>query len=364
MNKLILGLITILLAITGHAASTTISSLPILRTPSTNTYFEISDMSASPMSRKLWLIDLANAVATNSSILKLNSFDTNILGTNLVWNPATLRLRLAGATPSIELWNSSGTADFRRFIFDNAFDQLRVEWSDDAGGTSLLLATYSADGNFSPISLSLSGQTNRLTMANNQLLLDGSPIIGTSNAPVNNFYATNFYVQNGNHNNMIVSNSFKLIPAGPSKILRTDSNTNVVAAVIGTGLAFDGTNLTTTGSSSGASVWIPNTALTYSGGTNITMDASGGTNFTVAVTNTIFMADPTNPPGSTSTNTSWTMTFKMDGTGGYAVTWTNKFKGIQFQPLTNANAVSMVTITTSSFTNGQYYLDYGITGLQ
>lgn len=210
-----------------------------------------------------------------------------------------------------------------------------------------------------------SGATNKHVRYDN---LKNAVNSGVSNVIATNITAvtinstTNIVnVAKGGH--VTVENTFTLLPAGPNKLLRTDSDTNVVAATIGSGLAFDGTTLSATGGG-GASVWVPTTALTYSGGTNVTMHASGGTNFTVEVTNTTFMAAPSNPPGSSSTNTTWTVTFKMDATGGYVVTWTNLFKGPQFQPLTNANAVSMVTITTSTLTNGQYFLDYGLIGLQ
>lgn len=214
-------------------------------------------------------------------------------------------------------------------------------------------------------SMSLNGRTNKLSIANDQLLLDGVAISGgTAAAPINNLYVTNLFVQNGSHNTMIISNSLTIQPV-KTNLLATTSTGLVTNANYGSGISWDPTTRTLSATASGsASTWVPNAALAYSGGTNVTMDASGGTNFTLLVTNTVFMAAPSNPPGSTSTNTSWTVTFKMDGTGGYAVTWTNLFKGAQFQPLTNANAISLVTITTSPFTNGQYWLDYGIFGLQ
>jgi len=220
-----------------------------------------------------------------------------------------------------------------------------------------------------------------------------------------------FNVAKGGH--LTVYSNLTVLQAGPSKLLRTDSNTNVASTTIGNGLAFDGTTLYSTnlaesqlaltdvttanasttkhgfapkypndatkyldgtgaysvpagGGGGGASVWVPNTALTYSGGTNLTIDGSGGTNFFVTLTNTAFFVTPSNVPASKATNTSFQVWFMQDGTGGRLVTWTNasfKFPGgstAAFQPLTNANAVSYISFSMSPFTNGIFVADYGV----
>lgn len=217
--------------------------------------------------------------------------------------------------------------------------------------------------------LSLNGRTNKLSIANNTLFLDGVQVSGGSeSAPVNNFYSTNNFFVSGKGNTLIVTQALT-IEAVKTNVLATTSSGLVTNANYGSGITWDPSTLTISASGGGgASTWVPVTALAYSGGTNITMSAAGSTNFTVTLTNTTFMAAPTEAPSSPTTNTSWTVTFKQDATGGRLVTWTNKFffpggSLGAFQPDTNANAVSMVTITTSPYTNGNYFVDYGILGL-
>lgn len=185
--------------------------------------------------------------------------------------------------------------------------------------------------------------------------------VASVSGPVTNFYdttiITNSFFVSGKGNTLIITNSIKLgdyfvypLQAGSGITFTTNANPT------------SGTNITISASSSGsASTWVPVAALTYTGSTNVVMPADGGTNFTLTVTNTTFMAAPSSPPSSEATNTSWLVAFKMDSTGTWAVTWTNKFKlpaGFSIQPTTNANAVSIVTITTSPFTAGEYLVSY------
>lgn len=153
---------------------------------------------------------------------KPNSLNTNALGTNLVWFPATLRLRASGATPSIELWNTSGTANFRRFVFNNATDQLRFEMINDAGSSTLLLGAFSSDGNFSPVSLSLSGETNRLSIASDKLFLDGVPLVQDSPTVIqtNVTVITNSFTV-GKGGTLIITNALTPNQVGASKVVGT-----------------------------------------------------------------------------------------------------------------------------------------------
>jgi hypothetical protein len=341
---------------------------------------------------KLLALLLTLAVTGQAQSILRNSLDTNVLSTNLVWNPSTKRLRLSGATPSIELWNTSGTANFRRFLFNNASDQLRVEWSNDAGNSALLLSTWSSDGNFSAVSASLSGTTNRLTISNNTLLMDGVAVGGststnyystiiTTNMTVlnsltvsnisvtnitvqNNLIVSNLYTVNGNHNTLIVTQALTLGTL-KTNLLAVTATGLVTNANYGSGITWTPSTLTLSASASGgASVWVPNTALTYSGGTNLTIDGSGGTNFFVLLTNTAFFTTPANIPADKSTNMSFTVFFQQDSSGSRAVTWTNasfKWPGAsQFQPSTNASAVSWVSFIMSPFTNSIFMGDYGV----
>lgn len=236
------------------------------------------------------------------------------------------------------------------------------------------------------------------------------PSVGAETNPVQNFYSTSNYFNVAKGGKLIVTNGITPLDVAANSLLRVDSTQKVAAVIVGSGLNFDGTTLfptnlvenqllladnttgnasttahgfvkklpndatkyydgtgnysTPAGTASGASVWVPNVVLTYSSGTNVTIDGSGGTNFVLTVTNTTFFTTPSNLPSTTSTNTSFTVFFKMDATGGYSVTFTNTYfkfpGGIVFVPTTNANAVSVLSFTMSPFTAGQFYADYGI----
>lgn len=215
--------------------------------------------------------------------------------------------------------------------------------------------------------LGLSGATNRLSIANDTLLLDGVPVVG--GAGVTNIFDTtiitnNFFVS-GKGNTLVVTQALT-IQAIKTNLVATTSTGLLTNANYGTGIAWDPATLTisSTATGGGASVWMPNTALGYTSSTNLTIDGSGGTNFTVFLTNTAFFATPANIPASKATNTMFTVYFQQDSTGGRLVTWTNAsffFPGNSpFQPLTNANAMSSVTFSMSPFTNGIFIGDYGV----
>jgi hypothetical protein len=344
--------------------------------------------------KNLYALALALLVGSWSgqaqSILR-NSITTNTLGTNFVWNPATLRLRESGATPSLELWNTSGTANFRRFLFNNASDQLRVEWSDDAGGSSLLLSTWSADGTLATVKLGLSGTTNRLSIANNTLLLDGVAIGGststnyystiiTTNMTVlnsltvsnisvtnvtvqNNLTVSNLYTVNGNHNTLIVTNALTLQTI-KTNLLATDGNGVITNAVYGTGISWDPTTRTLSSTASGGSTGSTNyrsavVTLTMSG-TNVTANSIDWnlTNvcYSLLLTNNAYFgaAVCTNVPGTSSFQ--WLqLDLIQDSTGARLVQFDNTiFAGVNgtFAVTTNANAWDSLTLINSRQTNG------------
>ncbi len=203
--------------------------------------------------------------------------------------------------------------------------------------------------------------TTNLTVLNS---LTVSNLITTNITVQNNLVVSNLYTVNGAHNTMIITNSLTLQTV-KTNVLATTSSGLVTQVNYGTGLTWTPSTLTLSASGGGgASVWVPNTALTYSGGTNLTIDGSGGTNFYALLTNTAFFATPSNIPASSTTNTSFTVFFQQNTTGTWDVTWTNaSFKwpgGSQFKPLTNASSVSWVTFTMSPFTNGIFVGDYGV----
>lgn len=72
----------LLLGLPARAAVLTnsISALTAITTPSTNTYLEVADLSATPKSRKIWLLDLARSIlsyADGASVSINNFFSTN-----------------------------------------------------------------------------------------------------------------------------------------------------------------------------------------------------------------------------------------------------------------------------------------------
>lgn len=210
---------------------------------------------------KTFLLLLLCCLSAIAQPYKPNSLNTNVLGTNLVFNPATFKLAIRGAGPGLDFWNTSGGADLKRYSIVDSGNQLRFEWHSDNGGSSLLLGTFSSDGNFAPISLSLSSGTNRLTIANNQLLLDGVPVVGDSSAPITNIYATTINVTTqhftiGKGGSLTITNALTPQQIGASKLVATESNGALTNA--------DGV-FTTRGAvlSRGASAWVqivPSTA--------------------------------------------------------------------------------------------------------
>jgi hypothetical protein len=109
--------------------------------------------------------------------------------------------------------------------------------------------------------LKLGGLTNVVTMAvGGVLTLDGNPIAAggtnTTNTVINattvNVTSNVFNIGKGGH--LQISSNLTVLQIGPSKIVRTDGNTNLAATTIGPGLAFDGTTLSATGGGTTVSV--------------------------------------------------------------------------------------------------------------
>lgn len=256
------------------------------------------------------LLALPVAALAQAPILR-NSLDTNTLGTNLTWNPSTLQLRASGATPSIALWNTSGSSDGKRFDLTDAFDQLRFGWLSDNGGSALVLGHVDTNGNWSFNGyVRLSNQTNQIGDNGTSLTYNGVAIGGTSETNVqNNFYSTNMFFISGKGNTLIITNYVR----------------------------FPWTTL----------------ALT---GTNVAqIDLSAGSMFRVYLTNNAFFNAVASHPG---TNMSQTIQIALiqDGTGTRNVTMTNSTwflsgSGATTNAMpvinTNGNAVSLLTFVTS-----------------
>lgn len=239
-----------------------------------------------------------------------NSITTNTLGTNLVWAQPTLNIR--GANPGIAFWNTSGAADKKRFAITPASDQLRFEWTSDNGGMSLLLGTFSSDGNFAPVSLSLSGETNRLSIANDQLLLDGVAVASTGNT-------TNIF------DTTIITNNFFISGKGNTLIITNN-------------------------------IQFPYTTLTFSG-TNVSQMNFTNSAFKLTLTTNAFIGTPTGFPG-TSLMQTHLLHVQQDGTGSKTLTLTNgsfimNGSGTSTNAVltinTNANAYTVISFSSTPF---------------
>lgn len=255
--------------------------------------------------------------AQAQSILR-NSITTNVLGTNLVWNPSAGTLTISGIGPSFALYNTAGGANNRLFYLSSTANRFQLNWSSDNGGSSLTLADLDTNGNFLAHGyIGMSDKTNRLTIANDQLLLDGVPVTSTAAAPVNNFWSTNNFFISGKGNTLII--------------------TQVVQFA-----------------------W---TTLTMSGSNVSAMNLTNSSFFKLTLTNDAFMVAPINFPG-TNFGSTFQVHVAQDGTGGRSLTLTNGSyvmagSGTSTNPVaslnTNASAVSVLTFVTSPFTSSKLY---------
>lgn len=281
------------------------------------------------MKRFLLAMVLAFPLMVSAQTIQRNSITTNVLGTNLVWIPS------AGAG-ALQIEQNAGAFQ----ILSNGIAE--VEISPSTGGNvlpALNLKQY----------LQFGSSSNRLTRSGANLLWDGLQLNGGSEAaPVNNFYATNIYSQNGAHNTMNISNYL------------TVSGQYVYPLVAGTGITFatntisaGKTNLTI--SSAGGSTAV--TTLTYSGTNIVGADMStNGMSFYLLVTNHCLLGTATfsNLPAKTAYQT-YTFCFQQDSAGGYVPKLTNSIwvwaDGNQPVIKTNANAVSYIYAHTGLATN-------------
>ena len=361
-----------------------------------------------------------------------NSLNTNILGSNLVWDPSNLRFGINNGVPTHSLTLGNGGNGFALYNTTDQTTNYRRLFMGGAGGLftiNLNTAGTSPDGalrignvntnndttamdvkqseidwlvkgtnymllDANGLGLGLATQTNRLIIAGGLLFLDGEPISSTASAPITNLYTINqnFHVAKGGY--LTITNGITNLSLTASTVVSADANKTLTSIANGSGylnnngsgsfswstpsggtLSVNGTNVSTanlansatvtygvSGSNitataaggGGASVWQQNTTLTYSG-TNVTMDITGGgTNYVLTLTNsTTHFVAPTGLPASTSTNLTFYLFLQQDSTGVRAVSWAGNFKwqgGVAPIITTNANAIDMITFTTSPLT--------------
>lgn len=158
--------------------------------------------------------------------------------------------------------------------------------------------------------LSLSDRTNRLSILNDQLLLDGVAISGGESAPVNNFYTTNQFFVSGKGNTLIITNNIQF----------------------------------------------PYTTLTFSG-TNVSQMNFTNSAFKLTLTTNAFIGTPTGFPG-TSLMQTHLLHVQQDGTGSKTLTLTNgsfimNGSGTSTNAVltinTNANAYTVISFSSTPF---------------
>ena len=93
--------------------------------------------------------------------------------------------------------------------------------------------------------ITINGTANRVTVSGSPVYLGGTV---TLNGP-----------QDLGTNSSPIFSGLKLSGLSPSKLVRTDGNTNVVSAAVGNGLAFDGTTLSAISTNSGDVFYVTNT---------------------------------------------------------------------------------------------------------
>lgn len=212
--------------------------------------------------------------------------------------------------------------------------------------------------------LSLSDRTNRLSILNDQLLLDGVAISGGGEAaPVNNFYSTNNFFVSGKGNTLVVTQSVTL--AGLDVAVVTINGTNLAPklnftnsasatfAILGT----SNVTITASGSGGGDSTGTNIVTLTQTGTNVSAMDFSlvqNGGVFKLSLTNNAHIPTPSNV-GNTIFRKAW-LIVQQPSTGTCFVTWTNgTFAGPDGQTLvndTNNGAVVIYELVSDVFTNG------------
>lgn len=372
------------------------------------------------MKRFLFLVSMVMAwSAFGQAPLLRTTTTTNQTSTNLFWDATNLRLGIRRGDPTHTLTIGSGgngvalydtadqTVNYRRLFLGGLGSLFAVNLNTAGSVGDGILRVGNLNSALLTTAVNI-GQTNIGVMIqdNTMATFDGTALraaggvftnsfqlisgasaglvltanavgVGTwaggSSSPVTNFYSisNHFTVSKGGH--LVISNSFTILTNGvatlsnlPSPSVLVLNTDQAITNAILSGLTLVGNTLTASGGG-GASVWQPNTALTYSGSTNLTIDGSGNTNFYVVLTNTAFFTTPNNVPASASSNTTFTVYFQQDATGGRLVTWTNGsfvFPGnVPFLPSTNASSISYVTFSMSPFSAGKFIGDYGVIGV-
>jgi len=278
---------------------------------------------------KTFLLMLLCCFSALAQPYKPNSLNTNVLGTNVVWDPLSGTLTISSIGPGIVLHNTAGGVNNKRFYLTSAANRFQLNWASDNSLSSLTLGDFDTNGNLLVHGyIGMSNRTNQLTISpTNTLLLDGVPVV-TGNSTVTNTVINSTTVNSTTINNE--TNIFNVAKGGHLYI----------------------TNFTR----------FPWTDLAYSG-SNVTVNLTN-TMFKILLTNAMtFFIAPTGLPG---TNLAQTIQIAMlqDGTGTRQVMMTNSAwvvsgSGASTNAVptitTNANAVTILTFVSSPFNANKLY---------
>lgn len=286
-----------------------------------------------------------------------NSLNTNNLGTNLVWDPSGTTLTMSGSGPQYVLHNTAGGANQKRFYLASVANRLEMVWVSDNGASSLTLGSFDTNGNFVINGYAgFSGQTNRLTMASGQLLLDGSPISGGGGSVfVNGTNVTNPNIIDGGNTTWAIQSGTNVVSTANAT---NDVTYNSITVQSNTFNVAKGGSLTITNFTRYAYA-----TLTLSGTNVSAISLTNSSAFKLTLTTNAFFGVPTDLPG---TNFQQTIQIHViqDSTGGRTVTFTNSSWNLAATdpstnavPVisTNANAVTLFTFSTSPFTVSRLY---------
>jgi len=320
--------------------------------------------------------DLQVIVNSNNVSAGSASFRWSFTDNRLTVGPTGLgsRVNVEGATPAWRLYaGGNPAASFSRlegFWDSGAQTYYLREMVSGSNAIPLVVGinsgatlTFNTDGTATHSGgLGLSAQTNRLTIVNNALLLDGIPIGGTSETNVNNnFYTTNVFFVTGKGNTLIITQALTLNYV-KTNLLSTDANGLVTTTKFGANISWDPATQTISASGGGDTTGTNVVTLTQTG-TNLTaqMDFSlvqNGGVFKIVLTNNLYVSVPTSV-ATTPFRKAWFMA-QQPSTGTCYINFTNGFfaysEGSAPVNDTNAGSVTIYEMVSDVFTNGLVHL--------
>jgi hypothetical protein len=297
-----------------------------------------------------------------------SSITTNLLGADLFWDTGTKQLTSTngfntGGHVSAAAAVRGAAGQFTNtltLLFGTANTLLKLDVSNGAASVAngVGVLTNDGSGGFGWSTNIAGGGTNTTNTVVNSTTVNATTVNVTSNT---------FNVGKGGH--LTISSNLTVLQVGPSKLVRTDSGTNLAAVIVGTGLAFDGTTLSSPIPTNFPNaiftnyVQMPWTTLTMTGSNVSTIDLSAGSAFKLLATNKCFFGAPTGLPG-TNLAQSFQIAIQQDSTGARTVMFTNSAwvmnnagTSTNATPTinTNSSGLTVLSFVTSPFSSTQVY---------